>query len=833
MRVGEADARYRRDRLELRGQFAYVSIGDAARLNDSIGQLDRRLAEYRARPARILRRGVYRVWNQGSPRDLVAFVRYENFDTQFRMPSGFQPLKEFDRDAWVTGITYYPDPDVAVKVDYVYLRNQSAVFPAPHLVQRRSRMVVLMELRSSWSRGDRARARRADVREPAERSARVIEISAERFEFWPSEIASNEGEEVELRITSDDTLHGFRIVGAGMNVVDPQARQGRDRRVPFRASKPGRYTFECNRMCGAGHNFMRGVLIVPASAQTRERGHDLRKRGRRRVGVWALAASRRRWSPADRDVRSPGDPLRRHHATEFSEFRLGLDDFTEVETAEEGLGPAFNGTSCAVCHNVPAIGGGGVILEIRAGYRDAAGAFDGLNASGDTLIHMLSTPPHSCQPVIPDDVTVIARRAPIPLFGAGLVEAIPDDTLLALEDPPDRNRDGVSGRAAIVADVATGERRVGRFGWKAQHATLLAFGADAYRNEMGITNDLFPNESAFGIYAAQMRRCDPLPDPEDRRDPLTRRRGIDNFESFMRFLAPVARGPSTTIVATASASSRRSAAPPATCRRSRPDRTRIRCSTASPCRSSRICCCTTSAPATASSRRAAERRDSHAGVVGAAVPPAAAARRQRRTIEDAIQRHGAEANWRGGDSCSFPRGSTAPDGVSPIAVDRRGLHQLPERAEIEVQSSGVRPNLLPISRSSPRAHQRVADRFDLLARQRLLLHAPDRLPLHQLAQELDDRQHELRDRLLHVVRLRIPSHRRGAFRDSRRSARSSAAVTGAAATCAPVLSFPGDPVFCLSDPFHRRLRPPGAAPFGAPAWRKMRSAAQRIVDRRR
>ena len=91
------------------------------------------------------------------------------------------------------------------------------------------------------------------------------------------------------------------------------------------------------------------------------------------------------------------------------------------------------------------------------------------------------------------------------MFGAGLVEAIPDETLLALEDPFDRNRDGVSGRAAVIVDAATGDRRVGRFGWKAQHATLLAFGADAYRNEMGITNDLFPRESAFGISDNQMR----------------------------------------------------------------------------------------------------------------------------------------------------------------------------------------------------------------------------------------------------------------------------------------------------------------------------------------
>ena len=157
-------------------------------------------------------------------------------------------------------------------------------------------------------------------------------------------------------------------------------------------------------------------------------------------------------------------------------------------------------------------------------------------------MHLLSIPTHSCQALIPDDVNVVARRAPIPLFGAGLVEAIPDETIRALEDPFDANHDGVSGRASLVIDVATGRSRVGRFGWKAQHATLLTFGADAYRNEMGITNDVFPREYAFGIDAAAMKRCDPIPDPEDRVDPMTGRRGIDNFESFMRLLAPVARG---------------------------------------------------------------------------------------------------------------------------------------------------------------------------------------------------------------------------------------------------------------------------------------------------
>jgi CxxC motif-containing protein (DUF1111 family) len=239
----------------------------------------------------------------------------------------------------------------------------------------------------------------------------------------------------------------------------------------------------------------------------------------------------------------PGDPLPGVTPIEFEEFRIGLDDFLEVETPEDGLGPAFNAASCAVCHSVPAIGGTSLISEVRAGRRGPRGEFISVYEDGESLFHLFSVPSHSCQPVIPPEATIIARRVPLPVFGAGLVEAIPDETLLALEDPADRNRDGVSGRAAIVVDAATRQRRVGRFGWKAQHATLLAFSADAYRNEMGITNDLFAHEAGAGISDERMRRCDPIPEPEDVRDPRTGRRGIDNFASFMKFLAPLGRGP--------------------------------------------------------------------------------------------------------------------------------------------------------------------------------------------------------------------------------------------------------------------------------------------------
>jgi heme/copper-type cytochrome/quinol oxidase subunit 2 len=94
---------------------------------------------------------------------------------------------------------------------------------------------------------------------------RVIEISAERFEFWPSEIIVSEGEEVELRITSHDTLHGFRLSGGGVNLLVPKRGKG-VAVARFTGTRPGRYAFECNRMCGAGHHFMRGTLIVRAAA---------------------------------------------------------------------------------------------------------------------------------------------------------------------------------------------------------------------------------------------------------------------------------------------------------------------------------------------------------------------------------------------------------------------------------------------------------------------------------------------------------------------------------------------------------------------------------------
>lgn len=93
---------------------------------------------------------------------------------------------------------------------------------------------------------------------------RIIHVVAERFVFTPSDITVLAGEVVELRITSDDTSHGFRLIGHGnVNVEIPKRGRG-DVRVRLDATTPGQYIFECSQVCGAGHDFMRGTLRVKA-----------------------------------------------------------------------------------------------------------------------------------------------------------------------------------------------------------------------------------------------------------------------------------------------------------------------------------------------------------------------------------------------------------------------------------------------------------------------------------------------------------------------------------------------------------------------------------------
>jgi cytochrome c oxidase subunit 2 len=89
----------------------------------------------------------------------------------------------------------------------------------------------------------------------------VVEITAERFSFSPSEFRVKADRPVEIRLESDDTDHGFKILGTDVNLIIPKRGKGRAT-VTFQPPKPGRYVFECSKLCGAGHAFMRGTLIA-------------------------------------------------------------------------------------------------------------------------------------------------------------------------------------------------------------------------------------------------------------------------------------------------------------------------------------------------------------------------------------------------------------------------------------------------------------------------------------------------------------------------------------------------------------------------------------------
>jgi hypothetical protein len=123
----EFDGRYHASIFAIRGQFAQVFVDGAAALND-FGQ---RATGLNPNIASQMRGFYVEPSVRPLPKlkyDFGAFVRYENFDTQLRMPEGTLPLKEFDRAAWIVGASFYPDPDIAVKIDYTVIRNQSSLF---------------------------------------------------------------------------------------------------------------------------------------------------------------------------------------------------------------------------------------------------------------------------------------------------------------------------------------------------------------------------------------------------------------------------------------------------------------------------------------------------------------------------------------------------------------------------------------------------------------------------------------------------------------------------------------------------------------------------------
>jgi len=101
----------------------------------------------------------------------------------------------------------------------------------------------------------------ASRRAPQAAEPQVVDILAERFQFTPSEVRALLGTTLSFRLSSDDTDHGFTIKGTDVNVTIPKRGRG-TRTVTFTPPAAGRYTFECSHMCGAGHSFMRGTIVV-------------------------------------------------------------------------------------------------------------------------------------------------------------------------------------------------------------------------------------------------------------------------------------------------------------------------------------------------------------------------------------------------------------------------------------------------------------------------------------------------------------------------------------------------------------------------------------------
>src|SRR5436189_86388 len=189
----------------------------------------------------------------------------------------------------------------------------------------------------------------------------------------------------------------------------------------------------------------------------------------------------------------PGSPLPFLTLAQRALFERGRGVFQTEFTPATGLGPLFNNNACSQCHEVPVTGGVGEEVEThQAGFH--GGVCDDLSAIGGPVMQDSVTPAlHDAlgidkEPSLPE-ATGTAHRTTPSLLGFGLLEAVPDAEILALADPSDRNGDGISGRPNRTADG-----RLGRFGRKAQFATLAEFNAGAFVNEMGITSPAEPHE---------------------------------------------------------------------------------------------------------------------------------------------------------------------------------------------------------------------------------------------------------------------------------------------------------------------------------------------------
>jgi CxxC motif-containing protein (DUF1111 family) len=214
--------------------------------------------------------------------------------------------------------------------------------------------------------------------------------------------------------------------------------------------------------------------------------------------------------------------------------------FDEVEGVDDGLGPLYNAQSCRECHQNPVSGAASQVSELRVGHRDGGHfrnpeipiAHGTVVISGRSLVNDRAICPSGqfpnteIQERVPATETIRTTRMSLNLLGDGFVEAVADETLIDLARAQEARTAGkIHGQVLYVPVVeAPGQTRVGRFGWKDQHASLLSFAGDAYLNEMGITNRLFPDEVTT--------LCNTAQEPNNRPGPG----GLEDIDNFARFI---------------------------------------------------------------------------------------------------------------------------------------------------------------------------------------------------------------------------------------------------------------------------------------------------------
>lgn len=211
--------------------------------------------------------------------------------------------------------------------------------------------------------------------------------------------------------------------------------------------------------------------------------------------------------------------------------------FDQVETIADGIGPTYNAQSCRECHQNVVSGGASQVAEHRTG-RLFMGMF--FESMGGSLIQSRATHPDIVERVNFED-NLQTFRISVNTLGDGFVECIANNTLMAIRDAQPSYLRGVPIPVPVLE--ATNRVRIGRFGWKSQHASLISFSGDAYLNEMGITNPLFPEENlSNGRFVGFGSGYDPLPEPEDDGG------DVAAFADFMRATKAPSRGPITPVI---------------------------------------------------------------------------------------------------------------------------------------------------------------------------------------------------------------------------------------------------------------------------------------------